>query len=77
MEITKQDNIILNIFKGKLDTTKKQIEIEVKRQKFYKEAQEIKEKRMRTVLDYVHRTMSRFVRTIQIHLWDILPIVYY
>lgn len=40
MEITEQDNIILNMFRGKLDTTEKQIEIEVKRQKFYEGAED-------------------------------------
>lgn len=40
MEITEQDNIILNMFRGKLDTTEKQIQIEVKRQKFYEDAED-------------------------------------
>mgnify|MGYP003278061944 FL=1 len=40
MEITEQDNIILNLFRGKLDTTEKQIQIEVKRQKFYEDAED-------------------------------------
>ena len=38
MEITEQDNIILNMFRGKMDTTEKQIKIAVEKQKFYEEA---------------------------------------
>lgn len=40
MEITEQDNVILNMFKGKLDTTEKQIKIAVEKQKFYEEAED-------------------------------------
>ena len=38
MEITEQDNIILDMFRGKMDTTEKQIKIAVEKQKFYEEA---------------------------------------
>jgi len=38
MELTKQDNIFLDRFKGKLDTTEKDIEKAVRRSKFYEEA---------------------------------------
>ena len=38
MEITKQDNEFLDMFKGKLDTTEKDIERAVKRSKYYKDA---------------------------------------
>lgn len=40
MEITKQDNVILNMFKGKLDTTEKQIKLAVEKQKFYEDAED-------------------------------------
>ena len=40
MEITEQDNVILNMFKGKLDTTEEQIKIAVEKQKFYEEAED-------------------------------------
>ena len=38
MEITKQDNEFLDMFRGKLDTTEKDIEKQVERSKYYKEA---------------------------------------
>lgn len=38
MEVTKQDNEILNMFKGKVDTTEKDIEKALKRSKYYKDA---------------------------------------
>ena len=55
MQITEQDNIILNMFKGKLDTTKKQIEIEVKRQKFYKEAED---KEIDTAVERIYKKLQ-------------------
>lgn len=38
MELTKQDNVFLNMFRGKLDTTTKDIEKAVKNSKYYKDA---------------------------------------
>ena len=38
MEITRQDNEFLDMFKGKLDTTQKDIEKQVRRSKYYKES---------------------------------------
>ena len=38
MEITKQDNEFLDMFRGKIDTTEKDIEKAVKRSKYYKDA---------------------------------------
>lgn len=40
MEITEEDNKILNKFKGKVDTTKEQIKREVKNLKFYEDAKD-------------------------------------
>ncbi len=42
MELTKQDNIILNQFRGKTKTTKEQIKIAVEKQKYYEDAEEEK-----------------------------------
>ena len=38
MEITEQDNVFLDMFRGKLNTTEKDIQRAVERSKFYEEA---------------------------------------
>lgn len=78
MQITEQDNIILNMFKGKLDTTDKQIEIEVKRQKFYEKAED---KEIQAAVERIHKKLqiinSEYLKWFEILLSFVFAIIGY
>ena len=78
MQITEQDNIILNMFRGKLDTTDKQIEIEVKRQKFYEGAED---KEIQTAVERIHKKLqivnSEYLQWFEILLSFVFAIIGY
>lgn len=78
MEITEQDNIILNMFRGKLDTTEKQIEIEVKRQKFYEEAEDEEiETAVERIYDKLQIINSEYLKWFEILLSFVFAIIGY
>ena len=78
MQITEQDNIILNMFRGKLDTTEKQIEIEVKRQKFYEEAEDEEIKTaVERIYDKLQIINSEYLKWFEILLSFVFAIIGY
>ena len=78
MEITEQDNIILNMFRGKLDTTEKQIEIEVKRQKFYEKAEDEEiETAVERIYDKLQIINSEYLKWFEILLSFVFAIIGY
>ena len=78
MEITEQDNIILNMFRGKLDTTEKQIEIEVKRQKFYEKAEDEEiAKAVERIYDKLQIINSEYLKWFEILLSFVFAIIGY
>ncbi len=76
MEITEQDNIILNMFRGKLDTTEKQIQIEVKRQKFYEDAED---KEIEVAVERIYKKLkivnSEYIKWFEILLSFVFAII--
>ncbi|MBS5858271.1 MAG: hypothetical protein ACLTKT_04510 [Clostridia bacterium] len=78
MEITEQDNIILNMFRGKLDTTEKQIQIEVKRQKFYEDAED---KEIEVAVERIYKKLkivnSEYIKWFEILLSFVFAIIGY
>lgn len=78
MEITEQDNIILNLFRGKLDTTEKQIQIEVKRQKFYEDAED---KEIEVAVERIYKKLkivnSEYIKWFEILLSFVFAIIGY
>ena len=55
MEVTEQDNIILNKFRGKTKTTKEQIEIEVRKSKYYSESND---KEIEKIIDRIYKKLQ-------------------
>ncbi len=78
MEITEQDNIILNMFRGKLETTEKQIQIEVKRQKFYEDAED---KEIEVAVERIYKKLkivnSEYIKWFEILLSFVFAIIGY
>ena len=78
MEITEQDNIILNMFRGKLDTKEKQIQIEVKRQKFYEDAED---KEIEVAVERIYKKLkivnSEYIKWFEILLSFVFAIIGY
>ena len=77
-EITEQDNIILNMFRGKLETTEKQIQIEVKRQKFYEDAED---KEIEVAVERIYKKLkivnSEYIKWFEILLSFVFAIIGY
>ncbi len=78
MELTKQDNVFLDMFKGKLDTTTKQIEKAVKRSKYYREADDEEiTKAAERIYDKLQVVNSEYLKWFEILLAFVFMIVGY
>ncbi len=78
MEITEQDNVFLNMFRGKLETTEKQIQFEVQRSKFYKDAEEEEiEKAVERIYDKLQIINSEYIKWFEILLSFVFAIIGY
>ena len=78
MEVTKQDNYFLDMFRGKLKTTQEQIEYEVRRSDFYEEA---KDKEIATAVERIFKKLqivnSEYMQWFEILLAFVFAIIGY
>lgn len=78
MELTKQDNVFLDMFRGKLDTTVEEIERAVGRSKYYKEADEEEiTKAAERIYDKLQVVNSEYLKWFEILLAFVFAIVGY
>ena len=78
MELTEQDNIILDMFRGKLDTTENQIQLAIERQKFYEgKKDEEKEKAVERVYKKLQIVNSEYVKWFEILLAIVFALIAY
>ena len=76
MEITRQDNEILDQFRGKLDTTVQQIEIAVERADFYEDDDEISQAAER-IFDKLQIINSEYMKWFEVLLSFVFAIIGY
>lgn len=76
MEITRQDNEILDQFRGKLDTTVQQIEIAVERADFYEDDDEITQAAER-IFDKLQIVNSEYMKWFEVLLSFVFAIIGY
>lgn len=76
MEITRQDNEILDQFRGKLDTTVQQIEIAVERADFYEDDDEISQAAER-IFDKLQIVNSEYMKWFEVLLSFVFAIIGY
>ena len=78
MEITEQDNIILNQFRGKLDTTEAEIQIAVERLDYYEEAEDDEiEVAVKRIYDKLQIVNSEYLKWFEFLLAFVFAIIGY
>ena len=78
MELTKQDNEIIDQFRGKLDTTEAQVRIAVQRSKYYQDAKDAEiDEAAKRIFDKIQTVNSEYMKWFEVLLSFVFAIIGY